>query len=242
MSVFGAAGAGERAPAKICGLTRLEDAALAVRLGAAALGVVLAESPRRVDVDQAARVLDVAPRGVARVGVFVDATTDEVLRAVDRCRLDWAQLCGREPDEQVAALRARGVRVLRVHRPIRADQAGAAARRDLTDAPVDDTTRIGGAVPHRADALLLDAPGGAGGTGRTFDWSLAAAVDWPRDRLVLAGGLDADNVLRAIAAVRPAAVDVSSGVESAPGIKDPARMASFLAAVRVAYESIEVDL
>ncbi len=211
---------------KVCGLTRPEDAALAARLGAAALGVVFAPSPRRLEIDRAAAVLAAAPPGLARVGVFVDPAPAFVAEAVRACALDWVQLSGRESAEAaleiMAAVAAAGarpglIRAVHVH--------GGADIRALADYP--------------ADAFLLDAPPlrtddgeRMGGTGRTFDWSRAAALPWDRERVALAGGLEPANLATAVRAVRPAIVDVSSGVESAPGIKDPARLAALLDAAR----------
>lgn len=211
---------------KVCGLTRPEDAALAAELGAAALGVVFAPGPRRLEIDGAARVLAAAPPGPARVGVFVDPEPAFVAEAVRACALDWVQLSGRESAESareiVAAVAATGAEV----GLIRAVHVrGEADIRALAEYP--------------ADAFLLDAPpirtdGGErmGGTGKSFDWSLAAALPWDRRRVALAGGLRPENLTTAVRAVRPAMVDVSSGVESAPGIKDPARVAAFLEAAR----------
>jgi phosphoribosylanthranilate isomerase len=224
---------------KICGLTRPEDAAVAGRLGAAALGVVLAPSPRRVALDRAAEVLAAAPPGVARVGVFVGAGAEEIGEAVERCGLDWVQLSGGMGREQraggaggdgagVGAGAALGVGVgVGVIRAVHVQGPG-----DLV-----------GVAGDSADAFLLDAPvrdGQMGGTGRQFDWTAAMALPWERSRLIVAGGLRADNVSGAIAALRPAMVDVSSGVEAAPGIKDAGRMEAFMEAVRRAgIEEVE---
>jgi phosphoribosylanthranilate isomerase len=210
---------------KICGLTRPEDAAVAARLGAAALGVVLAPSPRRVALDRAAEVLAAAPPGVARVGVFVGAEAGEIGEAVERCGLDWVQLSGGMGGERRAGAGAgAGVGVIRT---VHVEGAG-----DLV-----------GVAGDSADAFLLDAPvrdGQMGGTGRQFDWTAVTALPWERSRLIVAGGLRAGSVAGAIAALRPAMVDVSSGVEAAPGIKDAGRMEAFMEAVRRAgIEEVE---
>ncbi len=211
-------------PVKVCGLTRTEDAALAARLGAAALGVVLAPSPRRVDLDRAVDVLDGVPEEVARVGVFVDPAPEMVAEAVRRCGLDWVQLSGTEPASHGAAVR-RAARSAADGRPLRVLKAIHVRRGEDLRAAVD----------YPADAFLLDAPphgGRMGGTGRTFDWRVAADPFWPRSRVVLGGGLTAVNLADAVATVPAGAVDVCSGVEAVPGIKDSKRLADFLAVAR----------
>lgn len=220
---------------KICGLTRPGDAALAAELGAAALGVVLAPSPRRVELARAAELLAAAPSGVARVGVFVDPGPGFVAAAVRACRLDWIQLSGGEPTQRIAAVmaaaRAAAVTAAAAGTPVWPGGPGL-----LRAVHVRSAADLAGLADDPADAFLLDAPpldGRMGGTGRTFDWS--AADGWlPRDRgrIALAGGLTAENLAAAVAAVRPVMVDVSSGVEAAPGIKDPARVEAFMEAAR----------
>lgn len=210
---FGSRPRADGVAVKICGLTRRVDAELAVALGADAIGVVFAaDSARRVDAARAADVLAGAPPQVTRVGVFRDAPLDEVLRAVERCALDCVQLTGSEDATYARGLRSRGVRVVRA-------LAGGG-----------DVAEHG----YPADGWLLDGASGGvvGGTGVAFDWTLARELPWPRERVALAGGLDAGNVARAIAIVRPAAVDVCSGVEAEKGIKDQARMAAFIRAAR----------
>lgn len=217
---------------KICGLTRPGDALLAAELGADAVGVVFAAGPRQVSVAQAAEVLGSVPLGVARVGVFVDPDPELVAEAAAACMLDWVQLSGRENPEAAG----------------RATEAaqGALARLAppglLKAVHVETADSLEAMAAYPADAFLLDAPplgGRMGGTGRRFAWADAARLPWERRRVALAGGLTAENVGAAIAAVRPAMVDVSSGVESAPGIKDATRMAAFLAAVRRIGESTD---
>lgn len=201
-----------RTRVKICGLTRRRDAARAAALGADAIGVVFAASPRQITPEQARQVLDAAGGFVNRVGVFADHELSYIRDVVDHCRLDLVQLCGSEPPEL-----ARGVRV-----------------RVLRTVHVRGDADIAAAEHYPADVFLLDAPphgNRLGGTGRTFDWSTAAALPWPRHRVIVAGGLDADNVGDVIERLRPGGVDVSSGVESAPGIKDAARLEAFIAAV-----------
>lgn len=202
---------------KVCGLTTRDDAALAVSLGADALGVVLwRHSPRAVDAAAGAGILAVAPPGVARIGVFVDATLDEVARAVDRCALDFVQLAGDESPQLARAIAERtGVRVIRaVH--------------------VDGPDSIDRFADYPADFFLLDAPrrAGVGGTGQRFEWKDAARLPWPSERMIVAGGLRPGNVAAALAALRPGAVDVCSGVETLPGRKDAAALREFIDAVR----------
>ena len=226
---------------KVCGLTRPSDAALAAELGAAALGVIFAPSPRQVDMARAAEVLEMASTGVLRVGVFVDPEPGFVVEAVGACGLDWVQLSGREPPEVALKIMEE---VGAVSPPAGAGGKGL----ETVPAPpgllkavhVRRLEDLAAAADYPTDALLLDSPplgGRMGGTGRRFDWTLVAALPWERRKVVLAGGLTAQNLARAVAAVRPAMVDVSSGVESAPGIKDTARLRSFLeAAARIELE------
>jgi phosphoribosylanthranilate isomerase len=197
---------------KVCGLTRPEDAAWCADLGVWGVGVVLAEaSPRRVDARTAAAVCAAVPAGVARVGVFVDAA----------------------PAQMAATARAAGLTHLQVHGACDPAEARAA-----TGLPVIEGVRVTGhealAAARRsaADLVLLDAAvaGMHGGTGTPFDWSLLGTGGLGRP-FALAGGLRAETVAEAIALTSPLLVDVSSGVESAPGVKDRDRVAAFLAAV-----------
>ncbi len=195
---------------KICGLTRIDDARLAGALDVDAVGVVLwPGSPRAVSVPDAAALCAVLPVWTARVGVFVAPTVDDVRTAIAAVGLGVIQLHGVDDPAPFRALRV----------PI----LWAASLREDGAEP----------VAPAGTTLLLDAhdPVRHGGTGRTIDWTRARAVA-TRERLVLAGGLTAGNVARAIAEVRPYAVDVSSGVEVTPGIKSAAHMQAFVAAVR----------
>lgn len=200
---------------KICGVTSPEDARAAVDAGAAAIGLVFwSRSPRAVDLLAARRIAASLPPFVLRVGVFVDESPDAIARISDGVGLDLVQLHGGEPPEALATLPRRALKAVRVGSGFRPE----------------DVLRYAG----HAAGLLLDSGDAAlpGGTGRPFDWSVVAGL---RERLgfvVLAGGLTPDNVATAIRAVRPDAVDVSSGVEAAPGRKDPAKMRAFVAAVR----------
>jgi phosphoribosylanthranilate isomerase len=197
---------------KICGVRRPADAAVAVAAGADAIGLVFADSPRRVTFEEARAVTSAVPAPVARVGVFVDASEEQVAQAVAACGLTHVQFHGSESPERCAGAPVPVIKAFRV----------------------GSGFDFGALEPYRAtvSALLLDScvPGSAGGTGRSFDWGLLAeALLWAP--VILAGGLRPDNVGRAIATARPFAVDVSSGVEVRPGEKDPVVMEAFVRAV-----------
>ena len=188
---------------KICGITRAEDAEAAVALGANALGFVFwPKSPRYVDPYRARAIVASLPPFVSAVGLFVNQPAAHIASVASLARLGVVQLHGDETPEDAAALGRPVVRALPVH------QAG----HDLERWPARVT-------------ILLDAhdPDRRGGTGRTIDWDLAAAVA-RRRRILLAGGLNPDNVAAAVERVRPFGIDVSSGVERAPGVKDIGRL------------------
>jgi phosphoribosylanthranilate isomerase len=205
---------------KICGLTRPQDADLAVGLGANALGFVFwPESPRSVSPAQARAIAANVPAGVAKVGVFVDETADEVARIMDEAGLDVAQLHGHENPEycrQLSALLKQGSPDPFFIKSIALDESGATSIADFDPDVI----------------LLIDArdPARRGGTGKTVNWDSAREIAATR-RAILAGGLNAANIKLALRSVRPYGVDVSSGVESAPGIKDPNRLRSFFEAL-----------
>jgi phosphoribosylanthranilate isomerase len=196
---------------KICGITRAEDAELAASLGAWALGFILwPGSKRHIDPAMAAGIARGAHRRAQTVGVFVNQTLDEIARAADEMGLTHLQLHGDEgPSFCMAAAQRTGCRVIKAVR--------VGSRADLADAERFHT-----------DLHLLDSPG----NGQTWDWRLAAERSHRTPPLLLAGGLTAENVAEAIAIARPWGVDVASGVESAPGIKDPERLRAFAAAVQ----------
>lgn len=211
---------------KFCGLTRAEDAAAAVAMGASHVGVIFAGGPRHRTVEQAREVLAPVPETVARVGVFAGQSADEILEHAGALALDVVQLHQTGSPDRIDALMAAGLRVWPVYR--------------LRDGEVPADL---GPMARRTDAVLVEAAvaGALGGTGVPLHWEavaspLGAAL---RDggRLVLAGGLRPENVAPAIQALRPTIVDVSSGVESAPGIKDHDRMRAFRDAVRGTTES-----
>jgi phosphoribosylanthranilate isomerase len=199
---------------KICGLTRPEDAEQAVELGAWALGMVLwSGSPRRCAPGVAAEIGAQFRRRAEIVGVFVNPTLDAVTRAAEDMGLTMLQLHGDEgPVFCAEAARRTGCRVIK-------------AVRVRTGADIQSV------APFHTDFHLLDSylAGVPGGTGKTFAWDLARAHRGTP--VILSGGLNADNVAQAIAAVRPYAVDVASGVEVAPGIKDLGRLSAFAKAV-----------
>lgn len=199
---------------KVCGLTRLEDVALACELGAAYLGFNFAAvSQRRVTAAEGRRLSDAAAPGVSRVGVFVGESYEMIAQLCDAARLDLVQL-HRE-------LSAEDVR--RVPRPVIAVTRVSAAGATVPAADLLASCR----------ALLFDAaaPGHAGGAGVAFDWRSIEGRSFPVP-FFLAGGLTPENVGEAVARVRPPAVDVASGVESSPGVKDRGRMTRFFEAVR----------
>jgi phosphoribosylanthranilate isomerase len=197
---------------KICGITRLEDAEAAVALGAAALGFVFwPRSPRYADPERARAIVAALPPFVTTVGVFVDQPPRLVNGVAARVGLSAVQLHGDEPIEMLDD----------IDRPVvKAFALRASARAEDTDG-----------WPPRV-RLLIDAhdPDQRGGTGRTVDWSAAAAIA-ARRPVLLAGGLKPANVADAIRAVRPFGIDVSSGVESAPGVKDHALLRALFEAV-----------
>lgn len=193
---------------KICGITSLEDALQAVQAGADALGFVFyGQSPRNLAPERAASIISELPPFVQAVGLFVNADAGFVNDTADRCRLDLVQLHGDEAPEYCEQIRRRVIKAFRV-------------RDSSSLAPVRD---------YRVAGILLDAyyPGAYGGTGLSFNWELAgSAKDF--GPVILAGGLAPDNVREAVERVAPYAVDVSSGVESSPGKKDPDLVRKFI--------------
>ncbi len=209
---------------KFCGITREQDAELAVSLGAWAVGLIMwPKSPRAVPLDRAAGLAAGLKRRAEIVGVFVNPTLDELAATADAVGLTMLQLHGQEgPAFCIEAARRTGCRVIKAVR-------------------VHSGADIQSLAAYHTDFHLLDSyrPGVPGGTGETFAWELAAdhrRIAPPPGRgqrvpLILSGGLTPENVGDAIAAVRPFAVDVASGVESAPGYKDHERMRAFAEAV-----------
>ena len=209
---------GGRVFVKVCGITSVEDGQLAADAGADAVGFVFwPMSSRRVDPEKAARISRALPPFLLRVGVFVDAPAEEMQRVADQVGLDLLQLHGDESPESLGGLARRVLKAVRVGKGFTAEEA----------------LRYDG----RAAGLLVDTrlPGETmlpGGTGVPFDWALVRGVRERASFLMLAGGLSPDNVQEALAAVEPDAVDVSSGVESLPGRKDPEKVRAFVRNVR----------
>jgi phosphoribosylanthranilate isomerase len=209
---------------KFCGLTRPVDAAHAEKIGASYAGVVFAESPRSITPARAREIFESAPQ-LERVGVFGRLGASALLRAAREAELDVLQLHGHFTPDDLSHVRQEFEGELWSVIPVR-----------------EGTGELSGEwkeVADVVDALLLDTSvgGASGGTGRVFDWQAAAKLlhDAARDiRIVLAGGLTPANVAEGIQALRPSIVDVSSGVERSPGVKDPSLMSAFAQAVRSA--------
>ncbi|CAG4923146.1 MULTISPECIES: phosphoribosylanthranilate isomerase [Acidithrix] len=203
---------------KICGITNEEDALLAVALGADALGFIFAPSPRMVSVNVARDIIKRLPSEILTIGVFVNEDPDELVRIVHSVGLGGAQLHGNESVETVLSLR------LRLNYLIKALPADGMSIRSFFRYPVD--------------ALLVDSA--QPGSGKAFDWSIIEAEHMPK-RIILAGGLNSENVREAITTVRPYGVDVSSGVESAPGKKDPVALRAFISNAKSAFVTLDRD-
>jgi phosphoribosylanthranilate isomerase len=219
-----------RVKVKICGITNLEDACLAVEAGADLLGFIFyPKSPRYVTPEQVkSQILRLRPSAslgtssgqvanrnsqIRFVGVFVDEDLDYVWQVAAQCGLHYVQLHGEESPQQIAALQGRGLGVIKALR-------------------VRDASSLAGMERCRPDLFLLDTcvHGQMGGTGRTFDWTLALQAK-AHGPILLAGGLTPANVAEAVRTVRPWGVDVSSGVEAQPGRKDPDKVRAFVQAV-----------
>ncbi|MEJ2453513.1 MAG: phosphoribosylanthranilate isomerase [Candidatus Thiodiazotropha sp.] len=197
---------------KICGITRLEDAMAAVRLGADAIGLVFhAPSPRAVDPQQAAAIVRQLPPFITTVGLFVDASRERVKAVLNTVSLDLLQFHGEESPEACSGHGRPWIKAIRMRESVDLEQM----RERYAE----------------ASGLLLDTyrAGVPGGTGERFDWDRIP----PQlcSEIILAGGLDPHNVEQAVHQVRPYAVDVSGGVEAAKGIKDADKMAAFIAGV-----------
>jgi len=198
---------------KICGITNLADAQLAVEARADALGFVFYEkSPRHLTIPAAAAVSKQLPGFVMRVGVFVNALKAEVLRAIGECGLNLLQFHGDEPPEYCLQFGLMCMKAFRMR----------------------DSGTLKELRNYQTSAWLLDAysPEAAGGTGEKFNWDLAVAAQRFGKPIFLAGGLTPVNVAEAVRKVRPFGVDVSSGVEISPGKKDPAKVRAFIDAAK----------
>jgi phosphoribosylanthranilate isomerase len=230
---------------KICANTNLDDARLAVELGADAVGFVFAPSKRRVSLEQVLEIVSELPGGVETVGVFATDEPYEVEHHVACSRLTVAQLHNRFDAGMVQALSGESGGELKIIQTVA--YAVDVADRASADAAFEDELRTVFAEPAVWAVLIDTAKSGvSGGLGVAFDWERVAALVARamneldrRPRVILAGGLNAENVAKAIATLRPWGVDVASGVESVPGKKDPARLRAFIAAARAAGSKLE---
>jgi phosphoribosylanthranilate isomerase len=212
---------------KICGITNVSDAQSAVQAGADAVGLnFYPTSPRFITRSLARQIIDVLPREIVKVAVFVNADAKEVCRTFDQLELDLIQLHGDETPEFIAQLGSKPV--------MRAFRLGPEGLQPIYT--YLEACKLLGCVPKR---VMIDAfsKGVYGGSGEIADWSICGQYSRHEDvpPLVLAGGLAQSNVAQAIDQVRPAAVDTASGVESSPGRKDPAAVAAFVKAARMAF-------
>src|ERR1043166_2891205 len=201
------------AKVKICGITNLPDGVAAAEAGADAIGFVFSEqSPRRVSLETAAEIVRAMAPFIVKVGVFVNAPTDLVYRAIGECGLSLLQFHGDETPEYCLQFGLMSMKAFRIR----------------------DEKSLDALPAYRTDAWLLDAFSAdkPGGTGEQFNWDLAVQAQGLGRPIFLAGGLTPENVGDAIRKVKPYAVDVSSGVEAAPGKKDPDQVRAFIQAVR----------
>jgi len=196
---------------KICGLKEQQHVQAAVEAGADAIGFVFAPSKRRVTVEQAQQLAKHVPEGILKIGVFVNPSAEELRTAVENVPLDYVQYHGEETPDFIREQGYPAIKALSV--------------RGAKD--------VQAAVNYDVDYYLFDAPGTdfKGGSGHTFDWTLLEMVGIPREKLILAGGLQAENIEEAVSLVSPFMVDVSSGVET-EGIKDIAKINAFIQSVK----------
>jgi len=236
---------------KICANTSLADAELAAEAGADAVGFVFAPSPRRVTAEQAAMIVPHLPAALEKIGVFVDASFDEIATTVKAAKLTGVQLHYEAPPALAAQLREtfgpplRILGVVHFYPQETAGKASSVSGHDFSRADAAEV-RQGALAPEgcisdpNVNAILVDSrtATAVGGTGQAFDWTAASKTlfqnETARARLIAAGGLTPENVAEAIATLRPWGVDVVSGVESAPGRKDAAKVHAFVAHARQA--------
>lgn len=199
-------------PVKVCGITNLEDALTCVKYGVSSLGFIFAPSKRQVDPEKVYQISRQLSPFVVKVGVFVDEDPLRIKEILQDCRLDLAQLHGRETPDACEPLEGRVIKAFRVGND-----------------PPDPLWR-GAAIR----GVLVDSysPVTAGGTGTAFDWKLAADYKQLGFPLILAGGLNPDNIEAAIRIVQPDGVDLSSGVERAPGLKDAGKIGSLMSRIK----------
>jgi phosphoribosylanthranilate isomerase len=203
---------------KICGITNIEDARAAIESGADALGFIFFPgSSRHISPESAARIVRELPPFVARVGVFVDAPVETVLNVARGSGMDTVQLHGSETPQAGEEIASTGLKVIKAFR-------------------IKDAAALNEIANYRVHACLLDSfvPGQLGGTGAKFNWDLALKAKERGAPIILAGGLDPENVSDAVSKVAPYGVDVSSGVESAPGRKDHDKLRRFIARAKSA--------
>ncbi|MCP4566604.1 MAG: phosphoribosylanthranilate isomerase [FCB group bacterium] len=196
---------------KICGITSLDDALTSIEFGADALGFVFADSPRQIDPETAHKIIRVLPPFIDTVGVFVDEKVDVIQQTANHCGLHSVQLHGNESPSYVQKLSLPLIKAFRI--------------RDISD--VEDIKRF--ELTH----FLLDTydEHKSGGTGKSFDWEIALPAK-ALGEIILSGGLNSSNITDALESVKPYAVDVSSGVEKSPGIKDHRKIEEFIRKVR----------
>lgn len=196
---------------KICGITNLEDALLAADGGADAIGFVFAPSPRRLPEDQAASIREKLPPFVSVVGIFVDPEPRRAKEVFDRVGLDFVQLYGGDEGGFL-------------------EESGLSPRKLIRSVSIGSEADLEAIRETSAGFILLDTKveGKAGGTGKTFDWGIASRAAAYGRPIILSGGLNPENVAEAIRVAAPQAVDVSSGVESSPGKKDPDKVREFI--------------
>lgn len=201
---------------KICGITRVEDALAAAGSGVDALGFIFhAGSPRRITPEEALAIISVVPAHINTVGVFVNEEINSLRETAARCRIDMIQLHGDESSEYAREL------------------AAATARPIIKAFDFRNDADVARAAPYPADFILADTRSGGlyGGTGRTGNWKVVRAAARVRP-LILAGGLAGSNILEALKTVGPAWVDLNSGIESAPGIKNHEKMRETVGLIR----------
>lgn len=202
---------------KICGITNVEDALMAIEYGADALGFIFYPQSRRyVPPEKAKSIIDKLPPLTLRIGVFVDAEPETIMKTVNECRLDGVQFHGNESPEFCSKFRRR---VIKGIRPQREEE-------------------VANIAEYKVDAFLVDSyhPDVMGGTGTTFDWELAVAAKMFGVPVILAGGLNPKNVAEAVRLVKPYGIDVCTGVETFQGKKDPEKLKDFIEQARWASD------
>jgi phosphoribosylanthranilate isomerase len=222
---------------KICGITNLDDALEAAEAGVDALGLMFHESsPRHVSLAKAASIISLVPVQVTFVGVFVDPTPEQVRQAIEQCGIDTLQFHGEETPEFLARLDLKEFFARRLMPGLLHKRFSPSERsiRTIKAFRVRDAASLADLGRYATDLWLLDSyvPGQRGGTGAKFNWDLAVQATQLGRPIVLAGGLTPDNVAEVVRKVQPYAVDVSSGVELAPGKKDRRKVRAFIRAAK----------